>query len=209
MRVAASGSVSLFTLFFQVCAQLLRPHGRRRVQHNQEREPCHDPGHPAAHGALHGIFCSVTHHLLQVSQTQNAGTAAELKAFEAMGKKDYAGNSSAFLRSSHLADPRSSSSAGAAEHWKHAQQHFSTARSHMVEAEDSDSAAVRLSPSQQRSCDFLTWSCFQASIEALDKRTRECLWAQKFCSAMAVLQVTEALHVTCYCCLTLLRQTGG
>jgi hypothetical protein len=29
----------------------------------------------------------------------------------------------------------------------------------------------------------------QASIEALDKRMRECGWAQKFCSAMASLQV--------------------
>jgi hypothetical protein len=29
----------------------------------------------------------------------------------------------------------------------------------------------------------------QASIEALDKRMRECGWAQKFCGAMASLQV--------------------
>lgn len=36
----------------------------------------------------------VTSHLksMQVSQTMNAGTAAELKAFEAMGKKDHAGS---------------------------------------------------------------------------------------------------------------------
>ena len=32
--------------------------------------------------------------------------------------------------------------AGATEHWKHSQQHFNAARSHMVEGEDSDSAAV-------------------------------------------------------------------
>ena len=30
----------------------------------------------------------------------------------------------------------------------------------------------------------------QASIEALDKRMRECGWAQKFCAAMAALQVS-------------------
>lgn len=87
---------------------------------------------------------------LMVSQAMNAGTASEVKASEAMIKKDHA---------------------GAAEHWKHSQQHFNAARSHMVEGEDSDSAA--------------------ASIEALDKRMRECGWAQKFCAAMAALQAAN------------------
>lgn len=63
----------------------------------------------------------------------------------------------------------------------------------MVEGEDSDSAAVIdppcHSPAKSTPPLPLTPPC-QASIEALDKRMRECGWAQKFCAAMAALQVS-------------------
>jgi hypothetical protein len=61
----------------------------------------------------------------------------------------------------------------------------------MAEGEDSDSAAVRLLPLQLQLQQpaTLTLPLCQAAIEALDKRTRECGWAQKFCAAMAALQV--------------------
>jgi hypothetical protein len=65
----------------------------------------------------------------------------------------------------------------------------------MAEGEDSDSAAVRLLPLQLQQPATLTLplSLCQAAIEALDKRTRECGWAQKFCAAMAALQVPAPL----------------
>ena len=79
----------------------------------------------------------------------NAGTAAELKAYEAMGKKDHAGIQF-FCAPCNTARARAHTPrpAGAAEQWKHSQLHFSSARSHMAEGEDSDSAAVRLLPLQ-------------------------------------------------------------
>ena len=63
----------------------------------------------------------------------------------------------------------------------------------MAEGEDSDSAAVRLLPLQLQQPATLTLPLFQAAIEALDKRTRECGWAQRFCAAMAALQVPAPL----------------
>ena len=36
-----------------------------------------------------------------------------------------------------------------------------------------------------------------ASLEALDKRMRECGWAHKFCAAMAALQVLVTVRGLC------------
>ena len=77
---------------------------------------------------------------LQVSQAMNAGTASEVKASEAMGKKDHAGKR--FACFCCCAPPTRSHPSGAAEHWRLAQQHFNGARSQMAEGEDSESAAV-------------------------------------------------------------------
>lgn len=62
----------------------------------------------------------------------------------------------------------------------------------MAEGEDSDSAAVRLLPLQLQQR-YLNPPLSQTAIEALDKRTRECGWAQRFCAAMAALQVPAPL----------------
>jgi hypothetical protein len=95
------------TARIQICPQLLRPYGRRRIQHHQDRQSRYDPGHAAAHGALQcRVYLYRPFRLIcaQVSQTMNAGTAAELKAFEAMSKKDHAGKCLAILHCSRISD---------------------------------------------------------------------------------------------------------
>ena len=118
----------------------------------------------------------------------NAGTASEVKASEAMVKKDHAGNleglqqrSSALIRvlqapQSTGNTPSSTSTRRGRTWWR---ERTATALRYFPPACHSPPQST---PPPPCPC--------QASIEALDKRMRECGWAQKFCAAMAALQVS-------------------
>jgi hypothetical protein len=100
-------------------------------------------------GLMHGPL------FVQVSQAMHAGTAAESKACEGMGKKDYAGILlSGTLDASENPYPISRLP-GASDHWKAARQNFGTARSSMANEEDSESAAVPLPPPPAHSAPML------------------------------------------------------
>ena len=129
----------------------------------------------------------------------NSGTAAELKASEAMVKKDHAGVCSGAVQCSEVT--RCCRCGRAVEAVAAALQRSAFAHGGGRRNRQRGCSAppctrpfspltpiihtVLLSSTQFFYCSY----CMQASIEALDKRMRECAWAQKFCAAMAALQV--------------------